>query len=259
MFILHPFIWFGKKTKMIILIFIAILSFRIHSVVMDLIDMNQVNLIRQEKGYKQFSQTEHRLSISPLTKLPKDQQQNINQGKKRNKINIDVYGKHWTEIKQQKQKITGQEIKPVQRKKPLTIKSLESCRRCQAPKKYLGLYGQHFDKDTSRHYQKIICNICGLQQVPELSSIIHHRKSGRISADRLYCPFCYQTIQIKKRRKSGFEIYKCTNPNCSFKINKKLNPKGYRYTYRKYSWQRSDLVINTPLNIKKEIRKKLNI
>lgn len=226
----------SKKIKIFLLILIASLSLKLHLLALGGIGINQVSQAKQEKGYKQFTEREYRLSIPPLSEEEVGKQ-------RKKKRTVDVYGKTWREIKTEKEFKLGKAIKPVNRKKPLQVK-VEQCRRCKAPREYLGLYGKHYDQESKQSYQKIICNICGLQYVPELSLLIQKRK---ISHHRLYCPFCYEPIEIKKHRKSGFDIYKCTNLNCSFKNNQELNPKGYRYTFRKYQWQASDLVLIRPV------------
>ncbi len=237
-----------KRIIFSLFILIAVIAIRIYTIITEKIEVNWQIKEKREKGYKLFSSAEKRLSESPITweqaqELRKQIKNNKNNSKNKEQKKKVFNKNSWREIKFKRELIEGKTIKPIQRKKSLKIK-IDKCRECDAPKEYLGLFGKYPQIITGKKYQKIYCQICKAQYAPEIG----YQKTKTI--DR-YCPYCGKRIDLKKKRKSGFNILKCVNSNCPFKNGRtkeirKINPNGYRYTYREYNFGENELQIASP-------------
>lgn len=131
----------------------------------------------------------------------------------------------------------GTSITPVNRKKPFNA-PVDKCPNCDAPKEYLYSFGH----DPKSGHQKIQCKVCKAQRTPG-------KKTKKQTKPTLYCPHCGRAIAWKKKRKD-FIVYKCINPDCSYKKNK-----GKRYTFNKYLLDEKDLVVSSPAKAKVNLNK----
>ena len=151
----------------------------------------------------------------------------------------------WQKLLRDYEKKHGKPLKPVKRRKGLSVPKQCRCELCSAPGDYL------YYNDGKRRSQlrcKICSHLCQAQR--------RHRSAPKA---KYFCPYCHHALYRWKEQRI-LTIYKCGNDQCSayLKAKKKLNKSEkelqkkkhsqfkLRYQYREYHFQPSHLKHSTP-------------
>ena len=155
------------------------------------------------------------------------------------------------EHKDYKQLIKDNNIKPIKRRKDITVDI--KCPCCGAPKEYL--------YDNNGKQTQFECKVCSL-----VFSNNPHKQNDVV----LRCPHCRNALSLKHQR-TDFDVYFCRNPKCKYYLNnlasltltdkKKLenNPSLFKlhYVYRKFNIELPELTkdyrefVKTPVDLSK--------
>lgn len=155
------------------------------------------------------------------------------------------------EHKDHKQLIKDNNIKPIKRRKEITIDI--KCPCCGAPKEYL--------YDNNGKQTQFECKVCSFVFSNNL-----HKQNDVV----LRCPHCRNALSLKHQR-TDFDVYFCRNPKCQYYLNnlasltladkKKLenNPSLFKlhYVYRKFNIELPELTkdyrefVKTPVDLSK--------